>query len=70
MLYNFFSRSTQLSMEFKLLIKRKMQKNKDLSTFKLSDVVYILLINVKMQTILLINVKIPTNSDILTLLAG
>ena len=40
--------STQLSLKFQLLVKTKMLKNTD---FKLSDGVFILLINVKMQTI-------------------
>ena len=46
-----FSCSTQLSIKFQLLIKGKMMKNNDLSCFKLSDIVFILLINVKMTTI-------------------
>ena len=45
-----FSCSTQLSMEFQLLIKSKMLKKKILA-FKLSDVVCTMLINVKMPTI-------------------
>ena len=46
-----FLSSTQLSMEFQLLIKSKMLKNKDFLAFKLSDVVFIMLIDVKMPTI-------------------
>ena len=42
-----FSCSTQLSMKFQSLIKAKMVKNTDLLALKLSDVVFILLINVK-----------------------
>ena len=38
-------------MKFQLLIKTKMVKNKDFLTFKLSGVVFVMLINVKMQTI-------------------
>ena len=45
-----FSCSTQLSMKFKLL-KTKMLKNKEFFVFKLTDVVDIMLINVKMPTI-------------------
>ena len=37
-------------MEFQLLIKSKMLKNKDFLAFKFSDVVLIMLINVKMST--------------------
>ena len=50
-----FSHSTQLSMKFYLLMESKILKNE----FKLSDVVFILLINVKM----------PTNDGILTLMS-
>ena len=45
-----FSCSTQLSINFQLLINTKMLKYTDLLAFKLSDVVFILLINVKMPT--------------------
>ena len=45
-----FSCSTQLSIKFQLLRKTKMLKNKDLFCFKPSDVVFIMLINVKMPT--------------------
>ena len=45
-----FLSSTQLGMEFQLLIKSKMLKNKDFLAFKLSDVVFIMLIDVKMPT--------------------
>ena len=38
-------------MKFQLLIKAKMLKIKDFLDFKLWDVVYIMLINVKMPTI-------------------
>ena len=40
-------------MKFQLLIKTKMLKTKVFLTLKLSDVVFILLINVKMPTIVL-----------------
>ena len=48
-----FPCSTQLSMKFQLLIKTKKLNNNDfkLSYFKLSDVVFIMLINVNMPTI-------------------
>ena len=47
-----FSCSTQLSMKFQLFQKKFMLKIKDFSCFfKLSDVVFIMLINVKMPTI-------------------
>ena len=49
-----FSCSTQLSMQFQLLIKGKIMKNKDFFLavkLKLSDAVFILLINVKIPTI-------------------
>ena len=38
-------------MEFQLLIKCKIVINKDISSFKLSDIAFILLINVKMLTV-------------------
>ena len=38
-------------MKFQLLIKTKMVKNKDFLAFKLSDVVFVMLINVKVSTI-------------------
>ena len=38
-------------MEFQQLMKNIMLKNKDFLAFKLSDVVFIMLINVKMPTI-------------------
>ena len=44
-----FSRSTQLSMKFELLIKSKIVKNND-PALKLPYDVFILLINVKMPT--------------------
>ena len=46
-----FSCTTQLSMEFQLLIKSNMLKNMTFLAFKLSDVVFIMLINVNMPTI-------------------
>ena len=46
-----FSCSTQLSRKFQLLIKTKIPINEEVSCFSLSDVVFILLINVKMPTI-------------------
>ena len=48
-LYNFFH--AQKSMKFQLLIKGKMVKSKDFSFFKLLDVAFNLLINVKMTRI-------------------
>ena len=71
-----FSCPTQLSMIFQLLIKSKMLKNKDFFAFILSDVVLIMLINVKMPTTivgnltfmsminLLINIKMITTGGI------
>ena len=54
-LLTFFQCSTQLSMEFQLLIKSKMlKKYKKILAFKLPDVVFIMLINVKMPTIVCI----------------
>ena len=47
----FFSCSTQLSTKFQLLIKTKIPTNEEVS-LSLSDVVFIMLINVKMPTIL------------------
>ena len=46
-----FSCSTQLSLEFQLLIKTKMLKNIGIPCFYISDDVFILLINAKMPTI-------------------
>ena len=46
-----FTCSTQVSMKFQVLIKNKMLKNKTLLALKLSDAVFILLINAKMPTI-------------------
>ena len=46
-----FSCSSHLSIGFQLLIKTKLQKGKAFLAFKLSDVVFIKLINVKMPTI-------------------
>ena len=43
--------SSQLSMKFQLLIKTNMLKIKTVYAFKLSDVVFIMLIHVKMPTI-------------------
>ena len=40
-------------MKFQLLIKTKVLKSEDLSSLKLSDVVFIMLINVKMTTFFL-----------------
>ena len=40
-------------MKFQLLIKAKILKDKDFSCFKLSDVVFIMLINVKMPTVVM-----------------
>ena len=45
-----FSSSTQLSTKFQMLIKTKIP-TKNISYLSLSDVVFILLINVKMPTI-------------------
>ena len=50
-----FSCSTQLSMKFQLLFKTKiMLKHKDFSCFILSDHAFIMLINDKMSTIVVI----------------
>ena len=46
-----FPYSTQLSTKFQMLIKTKILPNKEVSCFKFSDVVFIMLINVKMPTI-------------------
>ena len=48
-----YSCSTQLSTKFQLLIKTKIPTNEEVSCFNLSlsDVVFIMLINVKMPTI-------------------
>ena len=46
-----FSCSTQLSMKFKLLIKTKYLELKQFLALSLSDVVFIMLINVKISTI-------------------
>ena len=48
--YNFFSCSTQLNTKFQLLIKTKMLKNKDFLLSD-SDVLFIMLINVKMPLV-------------------
>ena len=47
-----FSCSTQLSMKFHLLIKLKNRQMKKFLALSLSDVVFIMLINVKMPTII------------------
>ena len=46
-----FSCSTQMSTKFQLLINTKIPTNEDVSALSLSDVVFIMLINVKMPTI-------------------
>ena len=46
-----FSCSIQLSTKFQLLIKTKIPTNEEISRLSLSDVVSIMLINVKMPTI-------------------
>ena len=46
-----FSCSTQLSMNFKLLIKTDIPRNEEASFLSFSGVVFIMLINVKMPTI-------------------
>ena len=46
-----FSCSTQLSRKFQLLIKLKYQQIKKFLALSLSDVVFIILINIKMPTI-------------------
>ena len=48
----FFSCSTQPSMEFEMLTKSKMLKIKAFLPFRCSDVVFIMLINIKMPTII------------------
>ena len=47
----FLSCSTQLSTKFQLLIKAKIRTNKKILALSLSDVVFTMLINVKMPTI-------------------
>ena len=47
----FFSCSTQQSTKFQLLIKNKILTNKKFLALSLSDVVFIMLINVKMPSI-------------------
>ena len=49
--YKKISCSTQLSMKFQLLIKTKIQMTKKFLVLSLYDVVFIMLINVKMPTI-------------------
>ena len=49
--YNTFLCSTQLSTKFQLHIKTKIRKIKKFLALSLSDVVFIILINVKMPTI-------------------
>ena len=49
-----FSCSTQLSTKFQLLIKTKIPIYVEVSCFSLSDVVFIMLINVKVPTIVAI----------------
>ena len=51
---NLFPCSTQLSTEFQLLLKINYRKVKKFLSLSLSDVVFIMLINVKMQTIVAI----------------
>ena len=46
-----FSCSTQLSIKFQLLIKTKLLKNANFLAFKLSNVAFSMLINVKMPTL-------------------
>ena len=46
-----FGCSTQLSIELQMLMKTKLLKNEDFLALTLSDVIFILLINVKMPTI-------------------
>ena len=46
-----FSCSTQLSTKFQLLIKTEILTNEEVVALNLSDVVFIMLINVKMPTI-------------------
>ena len=49
-----FSCSTQLSMKFQLLIKTKIRQMKKFIALSLSDVVFIMVINVKMPTFVVI----------------
>ena len=49
--YTTFSCSTQLSTKFQLLIKLKYRKIKKFLALRLSDVIFIMLINVKMPTV-------------------
>ena len=70
-----YSFSTQGSVEFQMLIKSKMLKIKTFCAFSRSDVVFIMLINVKIPTIdswhfnIYENVKMPTIVDILTFMS-
>ena len=50
-LIKLFSCSTQLSMKFQLLIKTKILTNKEVFALSLLDVVFIMLLNVKMPMI-------------------
>ena len=49
--YKLFSCSTQLSTKFQLLIKNEIPTNKKFLALSISDVIFIMLINVKMPTI-------------------
>ena len=62
--YNFFSCSTQLSMTFQTLINSKILIKKFLA-LRLSDGVFIMLINVKMPTIEYENSLITSGPDYL-----
>ena len=48
---NLFSCSTQLRTNFQMLVKLKYQQMKKFLALSLSDIVFIMLINVKMPTI-------------------
>ena len=54
--------STQLSMNFQLLIKTKMLKNRDFSRTCLKTLIYV-------KYVLLVNVEIPTLVGILTFMS-
>ena len=45
-----FSCSSQLTMKFQLVVRTKMLKNTDFSRFQFSDVLFIMLMNVKIPT--------------------
>ena len=69
--YKTFSCSTQLSMEFVLLINVKMQTIDGILTFfsRINDWLFSFLTQLSMEFILLINVRMPTIVGILTFIS-